>query len=252
MLTKKIDAFEKILLPLILESEAQLGGMEITFKGLELFHRIELLPHQCALLSTIRRKIRAQRNVSEVFGYSPEKFDHAFFTSPNFIHPDDVEQSLYLVRMALANEWKNPVGNLKTEYSFYFRCRHANGEYHLTRNSISTFNSVLFGLPTEALFIMSDFGKAKFNVPMGLIVNQHKSLLQPKTGKIVKRADIPFTIRERTILYAICMGESSKMIADKLKISKKTVDNVRAKLLEKSKASNVAELASKAVLFSWV
>lgn len=252
MFSQKKYGFEEILLPSIRENESNLDGMKLKFKGLDLFYRIELMPHQCALLSTFRQTIRAKRNIGQVFGYDAEKFNHAFFTSPNFIHPDDADQVAFLVRMALINELKNPSGNLKVEYSYYCRCRHANGVYHLTRSSISTFNSVLFGLPTEALFIMSDFGKAKFNVPMGLIINRQKSLAQSKSGKVVKRADIPFTMRERRMLYAICMGQSSKMIADELNISKKTVDNTRAKMLEKSKTCNTAELASKAVLYSWI
>jgi two-component system response regulator FixJ len=48
--------------------------------------------------------------------------------------------------------------------------------------------------------------------------------------------------RERELLGAIVQGQSTKMIADKLGISSRTVDHHRANVMEKMKAENVADL----------
>jgi two-component system response regulator FixJ len=53
--------------------------------------------------------------------------------------------------------------------------------------------------------------------------------------------------RERELLDSIVQGRSTKMIADALGISARTVDHHRANLMEKMKAENVADLVRMAV-----
>lgn len=53
--------------------------------------------------------------------------------------------------------------------------------------------------------------------------------------------------RERELLDSIVLGQSTKMIADRLGISARTVDHHRANLMEKMKAENVADLVRMAV-----
>ena len=53
--------------------------------------------------------------------------------------------------------------------------------------------------------------------------------------------------REIEILVAICQGLSTQEIADKLYISKRTVDKHRANILEKSGCKNTASLVVYAI-----
>jgi two-component system, LuxR family, response regulator FixJ len=53
--------------------------------------------------------------------------------------------------------------------------------------------------------------------------------------------------RERELLAAVVSGKSTKMIADDLRISSRTVDHHRANLMEKMKAANVADLVRMAM-----
>jgi two-component system response regulator FixJ len=53
--------------------------------------------------------------------------------------------------------------------------------------------------------------------------------------------------RERELLDAIVLGSSTKMVADRLGISPRTVDHHRANLMEKMRAINVADLVRMAV-----
>jgi len=53
--------------------------------------------------------------------------------------------------------------------------------------------------------------------------------------------------RERELLDAIVRGNSTKMIANRLNISARTVDHHRANLMDKMRASNVADLVRMAM-----
>ena len=53
--------------------------------------------------------------------------------------------------------------------------------------------------------------------------------------------------RERELLDAIIAGNSTKMVADRLGISARTVDHHRASLMEKMQATNVADLVRMSV-----
>jgi two-component system response regulator FixJ len=53
--------------------------------------------------------------------------------------------------------------------------------------------------------------------------------------------------RERELLAAVIEGKSTKMIADSLRISARTVDHHRANLMEKMHAANVADLVRMAL-----
>lgn len=52
------------------------------------------------------------------------------------------------------------------------------------------------------------------------------------------------TVREQEVMHLLVQGKSTKVIAARLEISQKTVDNHRAKVLEKMGADNVAQLAA--------
>ncbi|MDV6030905.1 MAG: hypothetical protein F9B45_12550 [Phycisphaera sp. RhM] len=58
------------------------------------------------------------------------------------------------------------------------------------------------------------------------------------------------TAREREVMDRLSEGQSTKVIASRLGISTKTVDNHRAKVLEKMIVDNVAQLANLCALIS--
>ena len=59
--------------------------------------------------------------------------------------------------------------------------------------------------------------------------------------------DIQLTSRETEVLKMICAGLSNQEIGEKLFISKRTVDNHRANLLEKTQSKNTAQLVMYAI-----
>lgn len=55
------------------------------------------------------------------------------------------------------------------------------------------------------------------------------------------------TDREREVAYRLAMGASSKSVAEELRISQKTVDTHRGKVMAKLKVGNNAQLAREAI-----
>jgi DNA-binding CsgD family transcriptional regulator len=65
-------------------------------------------------------------------------------------------------------------------------------------------------------------------------------------AKELKEDTSPITPREKEILGYVAQGLSTKLIADKLEISIRTVETHRVHLLKKLQAQNTAELIKKA------
>lgn len=64
--------------------------------------------------------------------------------------------------------------------------------------------------------------------------------------------DDTLSAREREILVAVCQGLSNQEIADRLFISKRTVDKHRANILEKTGCRNTAHLVAYSIKRGWV
>jgi len=69
--------------------------------------------------------------------------------------------------------------------------------------------------------------------------------LNPRT--LIEDKDSLLSAREVEVLEQICLGHSNLVIAEKLNISKRTVDKHRANLLEKTNTNNTASLIIYAV-----
>ena len=79
-------------------------------------------------------------------------------------------------------------------------------------------------------------------------IEQAIALFTDKRRDRVRRATLEarlaqLTVREREVLDCMLAGHANKGIADKLEISVKTVEQHRARVMEKMRAGSVAELA---------
>ena len=79
-----------------------------------------------------------------------------------------------------------------------------------------------------------------------LLVNILNNMRDNKTEE-VEPVDNDISERELEILYQVCLGLSNQEIADKLFISKRTVDKHRANLLSKTGCRNTAALVMYAI-----
>lgn len=79
------------------------------------------------------------------------------------------------------------------------------------------------------------------------ISNTLLDALATKPKKVAKRAQYKITSKEKVILSYLIFGLSSREIAEKLKLSIRTVDNHRASLMRKTSTKNAVELVRLAI-----
>jgi FixJ family two-component response regulator len=80
-------------------------------------------------------------------------------------------------------------------------------------------------------------------------IREALDLARRRRAVLAQRKDVEgrvaaLTLRQREVMQLLAQGESTKLIARRLGISQKTVDNHRAKVLEKMSADNAAQLAA--------
>jgi two-component system response regulator FixJ len=98
-----------------------------------------------------------------------------------------------------------------------------------------------------------DFLEKPFERPVLLklvqaaVNNDRKRREEATTLADTQRRLATLSPRERELLTAVIEGKSTKMIADELAISARTVDHHRANLMEKMNAANVADLVRKSI-----
>ena len=80
-----------------------------------------------------------------------------------------------------------------------------------------------------------------------LLVNILNHIRDNNTRPEPEFPDNEISDREQEILYHVCLGLSNQEIADKLFISKRTVDKHRANLLSKTGCRNTAALVMYAI-----
>lgn len=73
------------------------------------------------------------------------------------------------------------------------------------------------------------------------------NILAESFGKAEVNESFDITPREKEVLELVANGNSTKLIADQLGISIRTVESHRINMLKKMKASNTAELIKKAI-----
>ncbi|HZK08629.1 MAG TPA: response regulator transcription factor [Bacteroidales bacterium] len=74
----------------------------------------------------------------------------------------------------------------------------------------------------------------------------------PYTSPTEATAEIQLSGREMEVLQLICDGLSNQDIAEKLFISKRTVDKHRSNILSKTNSRNTAQLVMTAIRMGWV
>jgi len=93
-------------------------------------------------------------------------------------------------------------------------------------------------MTVEAYLVIEDDGYEVMRVSLGGRFQLHSSLLDHAKG---------LSARERQVLDLIAQGHTNREMADKLGISRRTVETYRALLMRKYAAKNRAELLAKAM-----
>ncbi|MDP2722147.1 MAG: response regulator transcription factor [Bacteroidales bacterium] len=117
--------------------------------------------------------------------------------------------------------------------SYYYQMIDAGAKGFLMKNSN----------PDEVLAAMEQVCAGKHYFPEEILYSVIR-----KMNKSANESDtVQFSVREKEVMLLICKGLSNQEIGEKLFISKRTVDNHRASLLEKTQSKNTAQLVMYAI-----
>jgi DNA-binding CsgD family transcriptional regulator len=134
-------------------------------------------------------------------------------------------------------------------FSYNLRLQAANRKWINLLQNNRYITSQTTGLPLYCLGMITDITDLKADKLMNFKVewiNQQTGQFKPIEQKLfyVNEEDKLLSKNEKIILNYIAEGLSSKMIADKLKISEYTIDNHRQNMLNKTETNNVAHLVA--------
>lgn len=123
------------------------------------------------------------------------------------------------------------------EDDYYFKMVSLEVKGFLLKNS--TIDEVV-----QAIHTVRDGGSYFSSELLSSLVD---SLQYTASTQIIEDSEDELSSREREVLFQICKGLSNKEIADKLFISKRTVDKHRANILTKTLCKNTANLVVYAI-----
>jgi len=187
--------------------------------------------------------------VEQVLGFPHDQVSVQFLMS--LIHPDD--HSIFLNHEATVIDFAKSLPNDKLpkyKMSYDYRLRTASGQYKRILQQVISLkydqhNNLLytFGIHTD----ISHLKKNNESILSFIGLDGEPSYIDVKVRERYKPTGELFTPREKEILLRILKGEQSQEIADKLFISKHTVNTHRKNILAKTNTKNTIELAIKIV-----
>jgi len=197
-------------------------------------------------------------NCQDIIGYTNVEYikNGLLFHALEVFHPEDRLLFETEVFSDIREYWKLISPAEISEYRFSF-----NHRYHRKDGTVSqmlqqgSFMEPQAGIPILQLLVFSDIGDYKTDTSIVLTISRmvkevgfvkvfSKTYLPPKKT--------PLSSRESEVLKLTLKGESSKMIAEKLFISIQTVKNHKRHMMEKTCASNIAELIALCLLNNWI
>ena len=192
--------------------------------------------------------------IENVLGYRPEEMTlDTFF---DLFHPED--QKAYV-------NFENEVGrfllSLPKERVFKYkvridmRMRKKDGTYTRILHQTMVFDVGDDGKILRSLGVYTDIGYLKMEGKPTLSfigLEGEPSFINVQVGKELILIKDQLSKREKEILVLIMEGLQNKAIADKLHLSKETVDKHRKNMLAKTDSKSSAELITKAIRNGWV
>lgn len=216
-------------------SQNHLNSINITDEDVNIFLPSLILNNIPAIIyiNDIDRVANVWSNLQSItfLGYEPEELStmgNDFFA--NCLHPDDLE----ILGTSIDFFKKNKNGF----YSGVYRMKHKNGEWHWMNAISSVYKTHPDGSPWLTIGVAIDITHK-----MGT-ENQLNELLKENLRLKNKLAVNSLTKREKVIVKLIAQGNSSKEIAEKLKISFFTVDSHRKNIIKKLDLKNTAALVN--------
>lgn len=195
---------------------------------------------KCMYILDFKNKtVSFQKGITEMLGYTPEEFN--FDLSVNFFHPTDYDIVTRLIKATLIFATDNDVTH-GVGFCLTYRIKHKNGNYIKVMRQSTIYENDVTGKIISNLSMLTDISflgtsnrvEWRFDAP-GLDQVKFKQYVTQEYRDF-------FSQREMEIIRELKSGSKSAEIAEKLHISKHTVDTHRRKILEKSNSKNTIEL----------
>jgi len=220
--------------------EKKLSERTVVTRSISDVDKFPLTSGQCLYILDFKKKaVTFQKGIFEMLGYSTEEF--TFELPVNFFHPDDYDIVTRLIKATLIFATENDVTR---DLAFFltYRAKHKNGNYVKVLRQTYIFESDVNGKVISNLSVLSDVSFLSTSNKVDWRFDS-PGLDKEKFKKYVTKeyADF-FSKRELEIIKLVKTGLKSTEIAEKLHISKHTVDTHRRKILSKSNCKNTVDL----------
>lgn len=219
---------------------------------IEDFRHCMVLPNQMLyLISYNPQKVLFARNVFRFLGIPDSEFCIADAIST--IHPE--EQSFITEGVKTLFEWSHMHAlKVKSIYSaLEYRILNKLGKVYFVQRITRAIEVDENNYPRVTMSLVTDITpthSGSFKPKLAIFNPYTHEQLYFKSKDM--ETELSLTARELEVLKCLCLGLSSKQIADKLFISRHTVDGHRRTLLEKTGLTNTTEMVSFALKYQVV
>ncbi|MBP7809008.1 MAG: PAS domain-containing protein [Bacteroidia bacterium] len=191
------------------------------------------------ILDFSKSTVSYQKGIEELLGYSPEEF--SFKLAASYFHPDDADIVTRLMKATLMFASENDVSK-NVSFSLIYRIKKKDGSFIKVFRQSNTFDVDEQGKIISNLSVISDITflstvskvEWRFEAP-GLDQEKFREY-------VTKEYKGFFSEKEKNVIQLLNQGLSSKEAAEKLQLSKHTVDTHRRKILKKAQCKNTVEL----------
>jgi DNA-binding CsgD family transcriptional regulator len=192
-------------------------------------------------------------SIEQVLGTPPEKVNLDYLLS--IIHPDDMPFFLNFEHFIVRFFGELPIEKiLKYKVRYDYRVRKTDGNYIRVLQQTVTLEHDDKGALLRTFIVYTDISELKKEGKpvLSLIGLEGEPSYTAIDVEQIYKPSYFLSSRERDIIHLLIEGYVTKEIADKLDISKLTVDGYRKKLLQKTETKTVSELIAKAIREGWV
>lgn len=204
-----------------------------------------LMPRQAVYIFDWKtNSLPFKKGVQKLLGYPDDLFTPEVLAG--YIHPDDAVRYTKLVK--LTNEW---IRELKpepytVEVAIDYRVRHASGHYLKVMRQSTVFERCRNASPKSALNLITNLTGIKNETSVELAVTNLHTGEVILENKVRPEGEYHFSARELEIIRMLKEGKTSETIAERLFISRHTVDTHRRNMLLKTGCKSTIELIHQA------
>jgi DNA-binding CsgD family transcriptional regulator len=191
---------------------------------------------------------------SKVLSIKPEEFSLPYMVEN--IHPDDLPTFMKFENTLLHFLPTLPPEKLtKYKVCYDYRIRRSDGTYVRVLHQLMTLQNDPDGAVIRTFGVLTDISHLKKDTGMQLNligIDGEPSFYNIQEDGSFTSSESPLGEREKQVLAAMAEGLNSAEIAERLEISKNTVDNHRKNILKKTKSKNSVEALQVALEGHWI